>query len=1021
MYKLLQNRTIICLFILFLFFPGIISGQNYTVKTFTTENGLANNDVNVIALDSTGFLWIGTRDGLSRFDGYEFKSYYHIPGDTTSISFYSIHNLVVDKTNNLWILTEDSEILLFDRINETFKRLSNLGEIETRKVYNLNVDDNGDLWIICNNELIRRNSISGELIYYKICDKDEKPYSLDSFKEFGLFFSGSDKIWLSGPKVYELEVQSSRDGTWKLIINNIYALESTVFRNKRDFDHLFRFSFYESPIGNRWIFSNIGLFKLDIDKATFYEYRGKINHDEFPGEKVISWSWNKDSLYSYEPVTQTTRIFKSETNLNFKAILPQGRNLLWFSSTSDLGNPLGLTQVVFTGSFFKNYLIENEGDDLSAVFSITKDDKENLWTGVRGKDHIIQFTPDNKISITGQLTPDLFRISGHIRSMLNVKNGIWIGYFTDLLMFYNYENRSFIRHFADGNVFRSLVATKEGNLFIGTNGLSLYYPESGKTELLWKSPEYGQLLKLFLNDDGILWGGMSNGWLLKFNTITKESSVLAISEDKFHILDICSGENNDLWLATMGEGICNFNPETGQTIYYTTSSGLSNNTAYSLLRDNSGNIWISTNNGISRLNPENGRIRIFNNKNGLGITEFNANASYIGDDGEFIFGGMGGFVSFYPDSLSERDEEFEEPEILLTDFYVSGEKRILQQPLNNSDTIILRQGENNFQLSFSSTDFINSERTIFKYKMDGINKNWIVTNSRSRNVTYSNLKPGWYELNLQASNRNGEWTANKRITFRITPFFYQTRFFRISAPLVLIILVAGIIVVYIRQLKQSERQKQYALRLQSLRGQMNPHFIFNSLNSINYFISNNDKISANSYIADFSRLIRSILTNLENDYVPFEFELSSIKDYLKIEHLRFADKFDYELYVDEALRNSNPDISPGLVQPFIENSIWHGVRTLEKRKGLIKVKFSPSGQDRIKCIVEDDGIGREASMRLFSGKGIHKSKGIGITTERLKLISKLSKTGYNLTIIDLYPERKETGTRAEIDIPVKIS
>ena len=148
-------------------------------------------------------------------------------------------------------------------------------------------------------------------------------------------------------------------------------------------------------------------------------------------------------------------------------------------------------------------------------------------------------------------------------------------------------------------------------------------------------------------------------------------------------------------------------------------------------------------------------------------------------------------------------------------------------------------------------------------------------------------------------------------------------------PLFIVFVLAGIIFVYIRQLKQKEKLKQDALKLQSLRGQMNPHFIFNSLNSINYFISNNDKLSANRYIADFSRLIRSILSNLGNDYIPFRSELDSIKDYLNIEHLRFGDKFDFELSVNKSNENSDFELFPGLVQPFIENAIWHGVRALD--------------------------------------------------------------------------------------------
>ncbi len=227
------------------------------------------------------------------------------------------------------------------------------------------------------------------------------------------------------------------------------------------------------------------------------------------------------------------------------------------------------------------------------------------------------------------------------------------------------------------------------------------------------------------------------------------------------------------------------------------------------------------------------------------------------------------------------------------------------------------------------------------------------------------------------------------------------------------------IVLYIRQIKQRERLKQDELRLQSLQGQMNPHFIFNSLNSINYFISNNDKISANKYIADFSRLIRSILSNLRSNYVLFEVEINSIRDHLNIEHLRFGDKFDFEINTDAVLHNLKVKVFPGRVQPFIENAIWHGVRALEKRKGFIKICFSYSRPDMIKCTVTDDGVGRKAIVESHADNGNHKSRGTEIVTERLQLISKLRGINYSLFITDMFPEEKETGTKVEIDIPIK--
>ena len=477
--------------------------QNYTVKTFTTKDGLAHNNVRAIAEDSTGFLWIGTWDGLSRYDGYEFKNYYHIPGDTNSISYFSIRNLLVDKNNNIWILTDRSEIVLYDRISDSFKRILGFNDKKQRLIYNIGVDRNGDLWIISQNEILKRNINSGNFTPFKIVNENGETYSWDNIGFYEVDFSANNKVWLIGPKVYELVDKSSNESKGELIIKNIYNLGSPFLKKEIDFEHLCRFSFYESPTGNSWIFSNIGLFKLDKDKAAFCEFRGIVKNDEFIGNRRFDWAWNDGGLYSYDQTTHTTNFYKSETDQLFNSLHHQGKNLIWFSNTTISGTPIGLKRLVFTNSFFKNYLIKEKGNEMSAVFSIVKDQKNVLWAGIKGRDHIVQFTPDNKIKKTGQLTPELFKKSGHIRSMIRVKNGIWIGYFTDLLLFYDFKSGQFVRHFAKENIFRTLAVSKEGNLFIGTENLNLYYPKTGKTELLWKSPENEKIYDLFLDENDI--------------------------------------------------------------------------------------------------------------------------------------------------------------------------------------------------------------------------------------------------------------------------------------------------------------------------------------------------------------------------------------------------------------------------------------------------------------------------------------------------------------------------------------
>ena len=385
----------------------------------------------------------------------------------------------------------------------------------------------------------------------------------------------------------------------------------------------------------------------------------------------------------------------------------------------------------------------------------------------------------------------------------------------------------------------------------------------------------------------------------------------------------------------------------------------------------------------------------------------------------FFFGGMGGITSFFPDSINDKDVDVSNQKIILTGISISGTERIFNKPIYESDSLRLETGEDNFHLTFSSTDFAVSERTIYRYRMPRINKSWIYTNHDNRNISFSNLDAGYYNLEIEATDRNGDWSETKNLVIRIIPPFYENHIFHLSIFLLVIFLVFGFIRLYIRQIKQKARQTEDRLKLQSLRGQMNPHFIFNSLNSINYFISNNDKFSANRYIADFSRLIRSILTNMGKEFVPFETELTSIRDYLEIEHLRFGDKFDFKIDISQMTDNSRIEVFPGLVQPFIENAIWHGVRALGKRKGFVSIIFSKKGPGKINCIIEDDGIGREASLSISGINGNHKSRGIGIVAERLSLIGKITSSEYKLEITDANPGKQEKGTRVSIDIPMR--
>jgi len=997
-----------------------VYSQNYIVKTFTTENGLAHNNVRAIAQDSTGFLWIGTWDGLSRFDGYEFKNYYHVPGDSTSLPYFSVYSLFTDGADNLWIFTDDHQVVLYNRENDNFKIVKYFGEDIPVQVRFICLDENKNLWIIGNDKLIRRDFKTSSFEWFDLRDKEGKNFNIDP-DFYSIFIGENGKIWLGGKKVYEFKIEGTSETDQYLTFIKSYPLSGSFINRPIRFDHALWFSIYKSEFGNIWLFSNLGLFRLDRKTDIFKEFNAPIPINEFTGRKMFFWDSYTEGLFLYKPLNNSLiHIPESVCNM-VKGILTQSDELIWYSSTSPSGTATGLSKLIFTPSYFKDYNLDEKGVITPAIFAIFKDSDNIVWTGVRGANYVTKIIPDGNVNKENIIPKEQIGISGHIRTILKVNGGIWLSYDHEILLFYNYHTGKYIQHFPKSSYFSSLAIDKQGKLYIGGTDLSVYDPVTHQTNLLWKSINTDGIFKLYIDKENNLWGGLNSSKLLKYNISSKIFQVYSLSPDNYNIEDILKDNEGNLWLTFLGGGICRFNPFSGYKKFYTTSSGLPNNTAYSILKDRKENIWISTDNGLSRFDPITERFHNFNKADGLKISEFNSDASFVALDGQLFFGGMGGIVGFYPDSINKFEMSAPLQKILITEFKISGEKRLLANSTCGTDTMVLKKGENNFHISFSSTDFINSEKTMYRYKLDGVSIRWTETDSHNRNINYSNLKPGRYLLQIQATNRDDKWTADKKIVFSIPPYFYQTRLFLISVPLFLIILVAAILTLYISKLKQRERQKQDALKLQSLRGQMNPHFIFNSLNSINYFISNNDKLSANRYIADFSRLIRSILSNLDNDYVPLENELNSIKDYLNIEHLRFGDKFDFELNTDKVHDTAGMEVFPGLVQPFIENAIWHGVRALEKRKGLIKIQFSSYAHGKIKCTIEDDGIGRQAAIELRDENTNHKPRGIGIVIERLELISKLRGINFNLEITDLYPDMKETGTRVEIDIPIKSS
>lgn len=996
-----------------------IYAQQFNIKTFTTNDGLSHNDVRAIASDSSGFLWIATWDGLSRYDGYTFKNYYHNNDDSLSLPYFSVYNLMVDGADNLWLMTDDKRIVKYDREKDIFLLANHLYKELQEFCTHMSVDEAGNFWAIYADCICKYDPSKDRFDKYEIFDKAGNPLKdLLSEAYFSVSAGEDGKIWVVHEKTYQFIISGGN----KLILQNTYQIYKNKLYENFDFSFIFWYRIYFSGSGRRWISSNSGLYLLDERTNLFSEYKARIPLNEFQGDGYIFWARYDDGIYLYDQKEDRMSHIEKESAQLVQSVYYQNRDIVWFSNTSLTGASIGLNRVVFTPAYFRIYPLEFEENDIPAVYAITKDPENNLWLALRGNNPVVQITPDMKLKKL-KIPEEYLSVSpGAVRSLTPTDNGLWIGFFRDLLLFYDFNSGSFTRYMPDSHSFRPVAIDKDGSLYLisSNNSVIHFSPQLKKSLKTIKYEPASSIYKIIIDNTGIIWSGMNHSSIFKFDPQTGKSETFTLMQENYNVEDICPGDDGELWLALLGGGVCRFNPETGRKIFYTTSNGLTNNMTYSLLKDKTGNIWVSTNTGISRINPKTGQIRGFGLNEGLTINEFNSGASYKDKNGEFFMGGMGGLVSFFPDSVNNELIGMVDQKILINEIRVSGETKHYRRTLAGPDTVILNKGEKNIGVFFSSSDFLNSEKTLYRYKLSKVDENWIITDSRNRNINYANLKPGWHNLLVQATDRGGSWNAEKEVRILVKPRYHETLLFRIAVPVMFLLLIVSWIYFYIRQLNQKAAQKQDALRLQSLQGQMNPHFIFNSLNSINYFISKNDVLSANRYIADFSKLIRSILYNFNSDFISLEKEIESIEDYLKIEHLRFGDKFNYRISMNSDIPFGQLKVSPGLVQPFVENAIWHGVRGLNDRKGNIVLTYSWDNEN-LRCTVEDDGIGRKKSEDLKSKIDRKVSRGILIVTERLNIINKLQKSNYQVIISDLYPENHETGTKVLIGIPVKKS
>jgi streptogramin lyase len=593
-------------------------------------------------------------------------------------------------------------------------------------------------------------------------------------------------------------------------------------------------------------------------------------------------------------------------------------------------------------------------------------------------------------------------------------------------------------HSLAGRFVTSIICDKKGNLLIGTNAGFCVYHSATHQFTNFKNDSSKAFLNsecriVFEDNQSKVWIGSGRTGLIRYDRFTGDFQHFSnnvndrSSLPSNYVCSITQDHKGVIWIGTES-GLCRFNETTTNFTTFTEKNGLPSVHVAQLLVDDNDRIWMSTNKGISMLDATRTKFTNYDPGDGLQGWEFNDQSAFRTHDGYFCYSGKNGFNIFHPDSLKKN--RFIPPLILKR-------IKIFDLPLSTDSSYLdlkslrLSYKQNFFSFEFAALNYDHPEKNRYAYQLIGFDKKMIGL-GMNRLISYTNVPPGNYRLKVIASNNDGIWNeTGYELALVINPPFWATWWFRTIA----VILLAGLVFIFFKlrenQIKkQQEHQtlinRQIAeIKMTALRAQMNPHFIFNSLNSIQHYIAIREKEEALNYLSKFSKLIRKILENSRENTVSLRDEMQLLELYIQLEQLRFNNKFDYHIKVDEKIDLENTEIPPLLIQPYVENAILHG---LINKIGKGDLWFSLDRNNGLLiCKIEDNGIGRARSQEIEQRKvSKHKSLGIKVTNDRISAFSELLEHKMSVQIEDLYSlkqnleeEPQAAGTRVTICLPVK--
>ena len=954
-------------FLLSCFSPIALLAQFEPVRNFSVKDGLPSGVVYDCLQDKQGFMWFATAAGLARFDGTNFRVFTTENGLTNN----EVLQIALDKDGSIWIFPFGATACIYDPISQKLYNENNYHEL--RKLRNPSL------------QLLVRNSEAGLIA-----------------------FAGNNTFFLENKRMEELDTRGIHD-LWPL------TRDSIIFMGVLQ-------KFYLMT----------GRKKIDINLA--------IPDSSLVFGKAISWGRWKIFINSGTTTKFNLYEFTNEGSIKKRADFSSKypiNNISKFGSTIYLATVSGV-YVTDTMLVTKEYFFP--GKNISRVFI---DKNENEWLcslsgeGVymRLKNAVKQYDissglpddnvralkmiQDNKL-LCGDDKGNIYTIDPAAKSVNQVHSGKLPEairsierYGNSVIIYSNYKMLIDDKEIAwNFGAIKCVLPDSNGNLLIGSHWyLQVYNISKNQNERIKGAQRFGALSY----SQGNLYYGNNNG-LFKIQSLRPYTESLV--DSKSNVLNkpinhLYSSSDGILWVATNTDGIVAVKNDKMIGHFSTSSSqSLTSNICKKIFFDKESNsIWAVTNKGLNKisytLSGDSINAAINSVTSSEGLNDDDVNDVYVKDQKVYA-ATIKGICIFNTDLVKE------EVPIRVTDVFI---KDYSSPDSTNSvrSNYDLKYWQNNISISYTGMCFTCNKKLIYQYRMIGVSKDTSWKTTTANTVEFGELQKGNYTFQVRTDQGNIQ-----ELTFYIEPAFWQTNLFYVLIVLGVIGFFFFTIRFIARQIRKRELEKtainkKFAeLEFQALQAQMNPHFVFNAMNTLQNYILKNESENASEYLARFARLMRLFLEASRNKFIELSNEIELLRNYIELEQARLQHNFHYLITIEPDVK-MDMKIPSVIIQPFVENAILHGLRHKNDNSGLLKLYFSVQNH-ALECRIEDNGIGRKESEIINKTKDkLYKSQAIQIIDEKVKTLKEINNIDIHITIDDkTWDDGRASGTTVTI-------